>query len=203
VNSGSEALGLRETLSRDFEACMAMDHLRPRGLRRTFDVLTQSGFLTVVLFRVAHAAHLRGWFPVSRLLLLVMVALFSAEIYPQARIGPGFFIAHPMGVAIGAGTVIGSDVQVFKGVSIGTAGMRDPDRDGFPVIETGCKIFDGAKVFGPVTIGAHSRIGANVLLFNSVPACSTVSAPQGLVRNALTETSTEEGSQEVDATWVP
>ncbi len=180
-------IGMREALRQDFEACMALDHLRPRGLRRTFDVLTQSGFLTVVLFRVAHAAHLRGWFPLARFLLLLMVILFSAEIYPQARIGPGFVIAHPMGVAIGAGTVIGPNVQVYKGASIGTAGLRDPDLDGFPTIEEGCKIFDGAKVFGPITIGAHSRIGAGVLLLQTVPPHSTVFAPQGQVRTASPE----------------
>ena len=169
---------VRKLLVADFEALIGIDHVKHRGLRRTFDVLTQAGFLSVVVFRLAHAAHLRGWFPVARLLLLTGVVLFSAEIYPQAQIGPGLIVAHPMGIAIGAGVVMGNNVKVFKNVSVGTVGFKDPDRDGFPVIGSNCTLFDGAKLFGPITLGDGCRVGANALLMRSIPAGSTVVVPQ-------------------------
>ena len=77
-------------LQSDFEAAVRMDHVKPRGLRRTFDVLTQAGFLAVVVFRVGHWLSSRGLYPLARLAHLANVVLFGADIHPKARVGPGF-----------------------------------------------------------------------------------------------------------------
>jgi len=168
---------LSELLRSDFDKALSMDHAKPRVLRRKLDVLTQAGFLSVVVYRLGHEAHRRGWYPLARLAYLVNVVLFGAEIYPQARIGARFVVAHPVGIAIGAGVVMGADVSVYKGASVGTAGMKDPTKDGFPTIGDRCQLFDGAKLFGPIEVGDNCRIGANTLLMCSIPAGTTVVAP--------------------------
>lgn len=179
--------GLIDLLRADFRAVIGMDHVKSPGLRRTFDVLSQPGFLAVVIYRLSHRFHQRGWFPLARLGLLVNAVLFSAEIYPQARIGAGFVLAHPASVAIGAGTVIGRNARVYKGVSVGTAGLRDKTADGFPVIGDDCFLFDGAKLFGPIEVGSGSRIGTNAVLMRSVGPGTTVVGPESHVVERMLE----------------
>lgn len=173
---------LRALLRADYEAALSIDPTRPRGLSRTLDVLTQPGFLCIVLYRLASAAKQRNRRIVARLLLLAQAVLFGAEIYPGAIIGPGMTLVHPVGVGIGAGVVMGRDMRLHGQIRIGSAGLRDPAQDGFPVFGDGCTIYDCAMVFGPIEVGAGSRIGANALLMESVPPGSLVTAPRGEVR---------------------
>lgn len=177
-SAGQAQLTLRALLRADFEATVAIDPLRPRGLGRTLDVLTQPGFLCIVLYRLAAAAKRRNRRILARLLLLAQTTLFGAEIYPGAVIGPGVTLVHPVGVGIGAGVVMGRDMRLHGQIRIGSAGYRDPTRDGFPVFGDGCTVYDCAMVFGPIEIGAGSRIGANALLMESVPPGSLVTAPR-------------------------
>lgn len=170
---------VKATLAQDFRAAVAMDPTRPTGLARTLDVLTQPGFLAVVLYRFAAALHGRGLRIPARLLMLASTMVVGAEIYPGARIGPGLTIAHPVGVAIGAGVTMGRDVRLHGMVRLGVAGRRSGD--GWPDIGDGCVLFDGCRVFGPVCVGAGSTIGAQVLLMHSVPAGSVVVAPEGVL----------------------
>jgi serine O-acetyltransferase len=178
---GEPSHRLWEYLRSDFEATRDMDPTRARGLMRTFDVLTQAGFLSLALYRVGAALHARGHKLLARLALHLNLFVFNCEIYPQTVIGPGAAITHPLGVAIGAGVVMGRGVRIHGLVRIGTAGYEDGRVDGFPVIGDGCRLFDHAMLFGPIEIGADSKIGANVLLLHSVPAGSVVAAPQGVV----------------------
>lgn len=173
---------LLELLRADYEATQAIDPLRPRGLARTLDVLTQPGFLCIVLYRFASAAKRRNRRILARLLLLAQTMLFGAEIYPGAVIGPGLTLVHPVGVGIGAGVVMGRDMRLHGQIRIGSAGFKDPEKDGFPVFGDGCTIYDCAMVFGPIEVGAGSRIGANALLMESVPPGSLVTAPRAEVK---------------------
>jgi serine O-acetyltransferase len=175
------AVSLLGAVRADFQGYLDLDEEKTRSaLRRTFDVLTLAGFMSSVLHRLAAAAYRRRLIPVARLVQLLNVVLFSCEISPRASIAPGFVLVHPDGVAIGAGVVIGPGVTVYKGVSVGTAGYRDKRRDGFPHIGAGCRLFDGAKVFGPVEVGEGSIIGTTVTLFESVPPGSVVTTRQEL-----------------------
>jgi len=178
---GEPGLTLWDYVRSDFQATRDMDPTRSRSLKRAVDVLTQAGFMSLALYRVGAAAHSRGHKLLARLLLHLNVFVFNCEIYPQTVIGPGAAITHPLGVAIGAGVVMGRDVRIHGLVRIGTAGYEDGRVDGFPVIGDGCRLFDHAMLFGPIEIGADSKIGANVLLLQSVPAGSVVVAPQGIV----------------------
>lgn len=173
---------LVELLRADYEATVSIDPLRPRGLGRTLDVLTQPGFLCIVLYRLASAAKRRNHRVLARLLLLAQTMLFGAEIYPGAVIGPGVTLVHPVGVGIGAGVVMGRDMRLHGQIRIGSAGFKDPTKDGFPVFGDGCTIYDCAMVFGPVEVGAGSRIGANALLMESVPSGSLVTAARAEVK---------------------
>jgi len=175
------ALTWWEYVRSDYEATRDLDPTRSHGLARTFDVLSQAGFLSLVLYRSGASVHRRGHKLLARLLLHLNVFIFNCEIYPQTVIGPGATITHPLGVAIGAGVVMGRDVRIHGLVRIGTAGYEDGRPDGFPVIGDRCRLFDHAMLFGPIEIGPDAKIGANALVLHSVPAGAVVVAPQGVV----------------------
>lgn len=94
--------------------------------------------------------------------------LTGVEIHPGATIGRRFFIDHGMGVVIGETTIIGDDVMVYHGVTLGGRSLTVGKRH--PTIDDGVVVGAGAKVLGAVTIGAHSVIGANaVVVHDAVP----------------------------------
>lgn len=175
---------MRELLRADFEAAIASDPLRPRGPARTLDVLTQPGYLFVVIYRLASGAKRRDRRVIARLLLLLQAMLFGGELYPGAIIGPGLTVLHPQGVGVGAGVVIGRNARLHANVRVGSAGYRDPTRDGFPTIGDDCILYDSAMVFGPVEVGDRTRVGAAALLMESVPPDSLVTAPPSIIRRA-------------------
>ena len=171
---------LCELVRSDFQAFLDLDDVKGRSLRRHLDVLTHPGFLAVVGYRLSAAAHQRGLLPLARLLMLANFVLFGTEVSPRCRAGRRLVLAHPQGVAIGAGVQLGHGVRILRGVAVGTAGYKDAGRDGFPVVGDGVLLCDSASVFGPLTIGAGAVIGAGVTLFDSVPAGAVVVARQEL-----------------------
>jgi serine O-acetyltransferase len=92
----------------------------------------------------------------------------GADIYPETEIAPGFCLPHPTGVVL-AGT-FGRNVLVFSGAQIGGIATGDARDTGSPVLEDGCIVFAGAKVFGPIVLGRGTRVGANAVLLQSTPA---------------------------------
>jgi serine O-acetyltransferase len=176
-------MSLLAKLRADYVGCLGLERMRGMSLRRHFDVLTQVGFWSVVIFRISAAAHRAGLLPVARVLYALNIMLFGADLHPRARIGPGLVIPHPVGVGVGAGSRIGRDVLLLKGITLGTAGLSVPTEDGFPVIGDGCRIMDGAKLLGPIEVGSRALIGANALVMRSIPAGAIVaSAPARIVR---------------------
>ena len=107
--------------------------------------------------------------------------LTGVDIHPAAEIAGGVFIDHGVGVVIGETAVIGSNVLIYQGVTLGGTGKETGKRH--PTIEDGVMISAGAKVLGPITIGAHSKIGAgSVVLKNVPPHCTVVGVPGRIVR---------------------
>ncbi|MBI3608564.1 MAG: serine O-acetyltransferase [Nitrospirae bacterium] len=135
-------------------------------------VLTYSGFHAVLLHRVSHPLWRLGIPLVPRLLSQLGRLLTGVEIHPGARIGPGFFIDHGMGVVIGETTEIGESVIVFQGVTLGGTGKERGKRH--PTLGNHVVVGAGAKVLGPITIGDHVKIGANSVVLRPVPPHSTV-----------------------------
>lgn len=176
--AGSETLG--ELLRSDFQAFLDLDDVKGRSMRRHLDVVTHPGFLAVIVYRLSAAAHQHRLLPLARLLMLANLVLFGTEVSPRCRAGRRLVLAHPQGVAIGAGVQLGHGVRILRGVAVGTAGYKDPARDGFPVVGDGVLLCDSASVFGPLTIGDGAVIGTGVTLFESVPAGAVVVAKQEL-----------------------
>lgn len=130
--------------------------------------LVDSGERAVMLHRLAHWLSRRGIRGLPALLRSHCLRSTGADISPQAVIGPGFVLPHPVGVVIGSGARVGTNVYVFSGVVIGQR-----ETDCWPTIEDGARIYSGAKVLGNVTIGEASQIGANAVVLTDVPPGST------------------------------
>ena len=118
-------------------------------------------------------------------------SLTGIEIHPGATIGKNFFIDHGMGVVIGETAEIGNNVTLYHGVTLGGTSLEKVKRH--PTVEDHVVIGAGAKVLGAITIGAHSRIGANAVVVKSTPPDSVVVGVPGqiVVRDHPTHPSNE------------
>ncbi|MFI8631315.1 serine O-acetyltransferase EpsC [Microbacterium sp. NPDC077663] len=148
--------------------------------------LLYPGLHAVWSHRVAHALWRRGWRFPARALSQVTRWLTGIEIHPGARIGRRFFIDHGMGVVIGETAEVGDDVMLYHGVTLGGR-TRDGGKR-HPTLEDGVAVGAGAKILGPVVIGAHSVIGANAVVTKDAPADSVlVGVPARARRRAVGE----------------
>ena len=129
--------------------------------------------------RLAHALWVRGFRLTARMVGAISRFLTGVEIHPGATIGSRCFIDHGMGVVIGETTIIGDDVVIYQGVSLGGTSLGKGKRH--PTIEDFVVVGLGAAVLGPVTIGRHSRVGAGSVVVASVPAHATVVGVPGRV----------------------
>jgi len=111
------------------------------------------------------------------------------EIHPGAKIGRGVFIDHGMGVVIGETCVIGDDVLIFHGVTLGGTGKEKGPRH--PVIGNNVILGVGVTILGRVHIGDNSKIGANTIVLQNIPADSTVVGEQGRIVNYQASTRNE------------
>jgi len=142
-------------------------------------LLTYAGLHAVILYRIAH--FFRGVkVPIlPRVISQIARALTGIEIHPGAVIGKSFFIDHGTGVVIGETAVIGDNVTIFQGVTLGGTGKERGKRH--PDIGNNVVIGTGAKVLGNILIGDNSYIGANAVVLNDVPQNSTVVGVPGRV----------------------
>lgn len=142
-------------------------------------VLLYSGLHALVFYKMAHLLwQLRVPF-LPRFFSQVGRFLTGIEIHPGATVGRGLFIDHGMGVVIGETSVIGNDVTLYQGVTLGGTGKDKGKRH--PDIEDNVVIGTGAKILGNIRIGAHSYIGANAVVLKDVPPYSTVVGVPGRI----------------------
>ena len=164
---------LRELIRSDLSRFTQTFALRGQAFsqRRVFweSLVFKAGFQAVLLYRVSHWLFQRGWINLAWLLSRLSVALTGAEIEFNAQIGPGMFVAHPVGVVVGRGTVIGSNVTIFQSVSFGVKSWHPNDIRKFPKVGNGCYFFAGAAVLGDVTVGSNCIVGANAVLTTDLP----------------------------------
>ncbi len=142
-------------------------------------VLTYNGFHALVLYRIAHYLHVRGFKLIARMISSVGRFFTGIEIHPGAKIGCGVFIDHGTGVVIGETTEIGNNVTIYQGATLGGTGKDKGKRH--PTVESGVMISAGAKVLGPITIGRNAKIGAGGVVLKDVPANATVVGVPGVV----------------------
>jgi serine O-acetyltransferase len=154
---------------------------RDPAARTTLEVLLAYPGLHAILFhRVAHWLYKKGLVVIPRLISHLSRFLTGIEIHPGAQIGRRFFIDHGMGVVIGETTIIGDDVTLFQGVSLGGTGKEKGKRH--PTIGNNVVIAAGAKVLGNITLGDNVKVGAGAVVLSSVPHdCTVVGVPGRIV----------------------
>ena len=144
----------------------------PAAKSRLEVFLCYSGLHALWFYRINHWLWNRGFFLLSRWLSQCARFLTGVEVHQGARIGRRLFIDHGMGVVIGETTIIGDDVTMYQGVTLGGTGKEHGKRH--PTIGDNVVIGGGAKILGNVTVGKNCRIGAGSVVLRNVPYNSTV-----------------------------
>lgn len=137
------------------------------------------GLQVLIAHRIAHSFYKAHLFFLARYISQVSRFATGIEIHPGAKIGKRFFIDHGMGVVVGETAVIGDDVLLYQGVTLGGTGIVQGKRH--PTVGNNVVIGAGAKVLGNITIGDNSYIGANAVVIHDVPANSTVVGVPGRI----------------------
>ena len=135
-------------------------------------LLLYPGLHALVSYRVSH--QLWQWkVPfIPRWLSQMARFLTGIEIHPGAQIGKSFFVDHGMGTVIGETAIVGDNVLLYQGVTLGGTGKETGKRH--PTLGNHVVVGTGAKILGNITIGDNSYIGANAVVIKNVPANSTV-----------------------------
>lgn len=144
----------------------------PAARSRLEVLLCYSGLHAVWFHRINHWLWNHRLFLLARWLSQVARFLTGIEIHPGARIGRRLFIDHGLGVVIGETSIVGDDVTLYQGVTLGGTGKEHGKRH--PTIEDSVVIGGGAKVLGNITVGRNCRIGAGSVVLRNVPEHSTV-----------------------------
>lgn len=167
-------------LARIFEDVRAA-HDRDPAARSTFVIVASyPGVHAIWYHRISHWLWNRGLRIPGRLLSQHARSVTGIEIHPGAQIGRRVFIDHGMGVVIGETAVVGDDVLLFHGVTLGGVSMSPGKRH--PTIGDRVVIGAGAKVLGPLMIGSDARIGANAVVVKDVPDGATAVGIPAVIR---------------------
>ena len=144
-------------------------------------ILLYPGFHILVYHRIAHWLYEHGHFFLARWVSQHGRHKTGIEIHPGAQIGENFFIDHGNGVIIGETAIVGNNVTLYQGVTLGGTGKEHGKRH--PTIGDNVMISAGAKVLGSFTIGENSKIGAGSVVLEAVPPnCTVVGVPGRIVR---------------------
>ncbi len=142
-------------------------------------ILLYQGLHALIFYRIAHALYKIHLFLLARTLSQLARFLTGIEIHPGAKIGKRFFVDHGMGVVIGETAIIGDDVLLYQGSTLGGTGIVKGKRH--PTVGNNVVVGAGAKVLGNIAIGDNSYIGANAVVIKDVPPNSTVVGVPGRI----------------------
>lgn len=145
---------------------------RDPAIKSDWEVLLYPSFKAVIRYRIAHKLYIKKHYFLARWISQRTVRKTGIEIHPGAQIGKGFFIDHGNGVVIGETTIIGDNVTLYQGVTLGGTGKEKGKRH--PTLEDNVMVSVGAKVIGSFTVGENSKIGAGSVVLSEVPPNSTV-----------------------------
>lgn len=146
-------------------------------------LLTYPGVHAIIWHRLAHRLWRGGHRFAARFLSWLCRVATNVDIHPGARIGERFFIDHGAGVVIGETAEIGDDVTLYHGVTLGGTSWQGGKRH--PTLGHGVLVGCGAKILGPIMVGAGARVGANSVVIEDVPPGMTVvGIPGRVVRDA-------------------
>lgn len=144
----------------------------PAAKSRLEVFLCYAGLHAVWFYRINHGLWNHRFFLLGRWLSQVARWLTGIEIHPGAKIGRRLFVDHGMGVVIGETAIVGDDVTLYQGVTLGGTGKEHGKRH--PTIEDNVVVGGGAKILGNIIVGKNCRIGAGSVVLRNVPDNSTV-----------------------------
>ena len=154
---------------------------RDPAIKSNMEVFLYPSFRVILRYRLAHKLYLKGHYFWARWISQRGARKTGIEIHPGATIGRGLFIDHGSGVIIGETTVIGDNVTLYQGVTLGGTGKEKGKRH--PTLEDNVMVSAGAKILGSFTIGENSKIGAGSVVLEEVPPnCTVVGVPGRIVR---------------------
>lgn len=180
-------MGVFSRIREDVAAARTHD---PAARSNTEVFLAYSGLHAVWMYRLTNRLWRHRMRLAARLLSQFARFLTGIEIHPGATIGRRLFIDHGMGVVIGETAELGDDVMLYHAVTLGGTSRHGVARGAkrHPTLEDGVTVGAGAKVLGPITIGAWSTIGANAVVTKDAPARSLLVGIPAQVRPAKPET---------------
>jgi len=152
---------------------------RDPAMRSWFELILYPGFWVMVFHWPAHGLYKLRLFFLARLLSQVSRAFTGIEIHPGVRMGEGVFIDHGYGVVLGETCVIGNNVLIYHGVTLGATGNEPDKNNRHPHIGDDVVIGCGALVLGNIKIGNGAKIGAGTLVVSNVPEGGTVVGEPG------------------------
>lgn len=154
---------------------------RDPAIKSNMEVFLYPSFKVILSYRVAHKLYLKKHYFWARWISQRAARKTGIEIHPGATIGKGLFIDHGSGVIIGETTIIGDNVTLYQGVTLGGTGKEQGKRH--PTLRDNVMVSAGAKVIGSFTIGENSKIGAGSVVLEEVPPnCTVVGVPGRIVR---------------------
>ena len=154
---------------------------RDPAIHSSLEVFLYPSFKVMLHYRIAHRLYQNGHFFLARWISQRAVRKTGIEIHPGAVIGDNFFIDHGNGVIIGETAVVGNNVTLYQGVTLGGTGKEHGKRH--PTIGDNVMISAGAKIIGSFKIGENSKIGAGSVVIEEIPPnCTVVGVPGRIVR---------------------
>ena len=170
-------MGLISYVKEEMQVIMERD----AAIKTPMEVFLYPSFKAIMRHRVAHWLYERKFYFLARWYSQRTVRKTGIEIHPGATIGKGLFIDHGNGVIIGETTIIGDNVTLYQGVTLGGTGKEQGKRH--PTIGNNVMISAGAKVLGSFTVGENSKIGAGSVVLSEVPPnCTVVGVPGRVVK---------------------
>lgn len=161
---------------KEVKACFERD---PAAVNFLEVLLTYSGLHAIISHRITHRLHRMKIPFIPRFISQVSRFITGIEIHPGAEIGKGLFIDHGMGVVIGETSIIGDNVTMFQGATLGGTGKERGKRH--PTIGNNVVIGTGAKILGNITVSDNVQIGANAVVIRDIPTNSTVVGVPGRI----------------------
>jgi serine O-acetyltransferase len=165
-----------KAIRRDIRAVIERD---PAARSALEVLLCYPGVHVLAYYRLAHRLWNWGWTTTARYIMHVARFFTGIEIHPAAKLGPGLFIDHGMGVVIGETAEVGENVTLLQGVTLGGTSLKREKRH--PTLGSNVVVGAGAKIIGAFRIGDGSRIGAGSVVVREVPPNAVVVGVPGRV----------------------
>ena len=154
---------------------------RDPAIKSPMEVFLYPSFRVMIRYRIAHKLYLKRQYFLARWISQRAARKTGIEIHPGATIGKGLFIDHGAGVIIGETAIIGDNVTLYQGVTLGGTGKETGKRH--PTLEDNVMVSAGAKIIGSFTVGENSKIGAGSVVLKEVPPnCTVVGVPGRIVK---------------------